>query len=444
MKKGLAKVVSLLVLGGVLLSGCGTNTTASTTTAGASDSSGESTGAATQATAAAGDTVTLNVFNPQPRFEEQYAAYLDQFCVYYEEQTGVKVEYNLEMPTADTAAQILKTRLTTGDAPDVFTVHAINEKQDYFNAGYLEDLSGEAWVDTLFESAQAAVTENGGKVVCLPLESLTWGYLYNKDIYTELGLKVPMTLDEMNSNIAAIEAAGYTPFLSTYAESWIPQLFLPLTVGAFVKTTNTDFVTKMSGDTGSFSEISGMFDIIDLVNAHTNEDALDFGNDNGCVEFATGNYAMWVQGPWDSESILTADPEFNLGVAPLPVSNDASQTVINNSVSTSWAVSSTSEHKDVAKAMIAYFLNADTSNEFFQSVQFNPLSSVHTFEPYPWIAEATTYVEAGKSVVDPSIPQAVKDESGIILQAYWQGTATKEQVMSDLDTTWKTYNATSK
>ncbi len=72
----------------------------------------------------------------------------------------------------------------------------------------------------------------------LPLESLTWGMLYNKDLFNELGIEPALTLSELKSNSEKITAAGKTPFLAAYNEAWIPQLFLPLTVGAYVNSSH--------------------------------------------------------------------------------------------------------------------------------------------------------------------------------------------------------------
>lgn len=383
--------------------------------------------------------VTLKLFIAQPRFREQYESYLDRFAEKYEEDKGIKVNYEMEMPSADTASQILKTRLTTGDSLDVFSILAINEKAQYYKAGYLEDLSDQLWVDTLYDSAKEAVTYDG-KIIGLPLESLTWGILYNKALFDELGIKPAMTISEMKANIKAIKEAGKTPFLASYNEAWIPQLFLPLTTGAYVNTTNPDFIEKMYADQGSYAELADMFNIIDLVHENTNSDGLEIGGSDGCAEFATGNYGMWVQGPWFSATILEADPDFKLGVAPLPASDNMEQSMINASVSTTLAVSSFSEHKEIAKDLVAFFLNPETSSDFFQSVQFNPIANVHKFDAYPWIDEAIQYVKEGKSYIDPSIPQAVKDESGKILQLYYTGNATKDDVILALDESWRIFN----
>jgi raffinose/stachyose/melibiose transport system substrate-binding protein len=233
-----------------------------------------------------------------------------------------------------------------------------------------------------------------------------------------------------------LKAAKVTPFLLTYKDAWIDQLFLPLTFGAFSNTSNKGLLDKMNKGTGSFKEISGMFDIIDLVNANGTSKGMDIGGDDGCAEFAQGKAAMWVQGPWYAESIKAVNKEIDFGVAPLPVNDDPNATMINLSVSTTLVLSKYSKNKDVSKALLNYMLDDNDSNAFYQSMSFNPVAKNHTFTPYPWVQDAMAYVKQNKSYQDPVIPQAVKDESGKILQSYYLKSVTKDDVIKDLDKTW--------
>jgi raffinose/stachyose/melibiose transport system substrate-binding protein len=379
--------------------------------------------------------VNLKILVMQPRFREQYETYFDLFAKEYEAKTGTKVTYELEMPTEE---QILKTRLATKDTIDVFSLHAINDIPSFYKAGYLEDLSDEKFVDAIYDGAKESVMIDG-KVVAAPLESLSWGYLYNIDIFDELGLEPAMTISEMEANCKVLKEAGYTPFLLSYNEAWIPQLFLPLITGGFVSNAYPDFVDKMNANETSYGTID-LFSIIDLVNTNGNENALEVGGGDGCAEFANGDYGMWVQGPWFADTILESNSDFNLGVAPLPISENPEETKINMAVSTSLSVSKTSEHKEVARALVSFMFDVEHTSDFFQSVKFSPISKYHTYKNYPWVDAANVYVSQGKSYKDLTIPSAVKDESGKMLQSYFFGDVTQEEVIEALDHAWKSFN----
>lgn len=158
------KGVLSTMLVGTLLAGCGANSSGS-------DSSGSG---------GDGKTVNLKMFIAQPRLKEHYDKYINAFVAKEKKDKNIDVTVQLEMPPADNAAQILKTRLASNDAPDVFALHAVNEIPPFYKAGYLEDLSGQPFVNKLMDSVKPSVTTKDGKVVAVPLETISWGYLYNK------------------------------------------------------------------------------------------------------------------------------------------------------------------------------------------------------------------------------------------------------------------------
>ncbi|MNC06915.1 Multiple sugar-binding protein precursor [compost metagenome] len=436
--KKMSKGLLVTFLAATLLAGCGSNNGGN-----AGNAAGDNTSSGSGSASA--KSVTLKMFIAQPRFKEQYDNYIAEFVKKEKADKNIDVSVQLEMPTADNASQILKTRLASNDAPDIFAIHAVNEIPSYYKAGYLEDLTSQPFVGKLLDSVKPSVTTTDGKVVALPLETLSWGYLYNKKIFTEQGLTPPTTLTEMKTVIEKLKAKNITPFVLSYKESWIPQLVLPLAVGGMMKTEDPEFVNKMNKDEGSFSEMkSAIFDVFDLINENGTAKATEVGGDDGAAAFAAGKGAMWLMGPWYAETILKSNPDLDFGVAPLPINDNPEATLINLSASTSLAVSPTSKNKEVALDFLNYVLDDQASNGLFQAMKFNPVSTVHTYESYPWITEATTYVKAGKSVQDPAIPQSVKDEVGKGLQAYYAGQMSQDDVLKALDKAWKSYNKVNK
>ncbi|OMF27161.1 sugar ABC transporter substrate-binding protein [Paenibacillus sp. FSL H8-0548] len=429
--KKMIKGLLITVLATTLLAGCGNN----------ANNSGDAEGAPNVGEA---KSVKLKMFIAQPRFKEHYDKYVNDFIAKEKAEKNIDVSIQLEMPTADNAAQILKTRLASNDAPDIFALHAINEIPSYYKAGYLEDLSDQPFVGKLLDSVKPSVTTTDGKVVAVPLETLSWGYLYNKKMFSDLELTPPTTLTEMKAVVEKLKANNISPFVLSYKESWIPQLVLPLAAGAIINTENADFIDRMNKDEGSFTEMKAMFDIFDLINANGTDKATEVGGDDGAAAFATGKGAMWLQGPWYAETILKSNPDLDFGVAALPINDNPEATLINLSASTSLAVSKSTKNKEVALDFINYVLDDTASNDFFQALKFNPISAVHTYDSYPWVNDAMVYVKEGKSYQDPAIPQSVKDEVGKGLQAYYAGQLTQDDVIKALDKAWKSYNKVNK
>lgn len=380
--------------------------------------------------------VELSVFMSFPRFQEQFEDYFELFQAKMLEEENVDVTINLEMPSSDTAQQLLQARLSSGDAPDIFTLHAIANIPDYYEAGYLADLSDAEFVDTVYDSVLESVTYDD-KVVALPLESLAWGYLYNKDIFEQYNLTPPSTLSEMEAVVATLNANDETPFVLAFQESWIPQLMMALALGGMINSEAPDFMDNMNAGTGSYGDIDEVFDIIDLIMANGTDRAFETGSAAGSADFANGAAAMWVQGPWMAESILDVNPDINFGVAPLPVTDNPDTTMINLSTSTSLAVSPDSENKDIAIKLLNFILDPEHSNDLFSELKFNPLSTVHTYESLPWIDEAMTYVADGKAYLEKALPTGVTDETAVMLQEYFAGTKTRQQAIDAIDAVWR-------
>lgn len=380
--------------------------------------------------------VELKVFMTFPRFKDQFEQYFAQFKEKQLAEKNIDVTIQLEMPNADQAKQILQSRLSSGDAPDLFTLHA-NDIPTYYDAGYIADLTGQPFVGKLYE-AVAETVKYDGKVAALPMESLSWGYLYNKKLFRDNGITPPQTLDEMKAAAEKLQAAGVKPFLLAFQESWIPQLMMALSLGGTVSASHPDWIEKMNGGEASYADVRSVFDIIDLIMASGSDKPFETGNEAGSADFANGKAAMWVQGPWNAETILKVNPDMEFGVAPLPVSNEASDTMINLATSTSLALSPNSANKEVALDLLNYMLDDKDSSALFEELKFNPIATVHTYEVFPWVNEASEYVSQGKAYLDLKLPNGVTDETAKQLQSYYVKDATQDDVIAALDKVWRT------
>lgn len=435
--KKLISVIFALALVVSCFAGCGTSPAATPASSGAPSGSAP---ASAPAAPASPEKVNLNVFLSYQQFADQFDAYFAQFKGKMQAEKNVEVSINLETPGSDQYQSILQTRLASGDGPDVYALHAKADLPTYVLAGYTLDLSDQPFVGKLYEGAKTAVAVDG-KVYAVPLESVSWGYLYNKDIFSEVGITPVNTLDEMKSNIEKLKNAGYTPFQLAFSDAWVPQLMTALTLGDVVAGKIPDWLDRMYKDEGSYSEVAEIFDVIDLIIENGTPRAMETNAQQGAADFADGKAAMFIQGTWSAESILTVNPDFNLGVAPLPINNDPGCTRIDLSTSTCVVVNPESTQKETALDLVNYLLDDNDSSGLFQELKFNPLATVHDYPQFPWVEEATkNYVEKGRTFKDLKIPNSVTDEQGKLLQSYYTKQVTKEQIMDQLDAAFKAAN----
>ncbi|MDF2485869.1 MAG: extracellular solute-binding protein [Herbinix sp.] len=386
--------------------------------------------------------VELSIMMSFPQYMDQWETYCKQFEDKMLSEENIKVKINLEMPSSDQYDSVLQARLTGDDAPDLYTIHSNNIKT-YNEAGYLTDLSSEALAGKIFDNVKKTVSVDE-KLLALPIESTAWGVLYNKDIFEACGLQVPNTLDELNNVCKVLKEKGYTPFLLAYQEQWVPQLMTALSIGGKVSGELPDWLDRMYADNGSYSEISDIFGVIDVVMQNGTERAMEEGSEAGSADFANGKAAMYLQGTWASNTIITTNPEMNMGVYALPVNNNQASTLINLSTSTTLGVYPDSENLDIALKFANYVLDDKASSALFQGCGFNPIATVHDYETSSWVKEAYQYVEAGRSYQDLVLPNAVTDEQGKLLQEYYVGAVTKEEIIEALDAKFQEANKLSK
>jgi raffinose/stachyose/melibiose transport system substrate-binding protein len=386
--------------------------------------------------------VELNIMMSFPQYMDQWETYCKQFEDKMLAQENIKVKVNLEMPSSDQYDSVLQARLTGDDAPDLYTIQCNNLKT-YYDAGYLTDLSSEILAGKIYDNVKKTVTIDD-KLMAVPIESTAWGVLYNKDIFDECGLQAPDTLDDLNNMCQVLKDKGYTPFLLAYQEQWVPQLMTALSIGGKVSGGVPDWLDRMYQDNGSYSEISDIFGVIDVIMQNGTDRAMEEGSEAGSADFANGKAAMYVQGTWAANTIMTTNPNMNMGVFALPVNNDKACTLINLSTSTTLAVYPDSKNLDIALKFADYVLDDKDSSALFQSCTFNPIANVHNYDTSSWVKEAYQYVADGRSYQDLVLPSSVTDEQGKLLQEYYTGAVTKDEIMKKLDAKFKEANEAGK
>lgn len=396
-------------------------------------------GAGTKEQASPAKKVTLNVMMSFPRFTEEMEAYVAQFEAKMLEEKGIEVEVELEMPSSDQYRNILQTRLSSNDAPDLFTLHATADLPTYVEAGYVADLSTQPLAAKLYPDVRTSVSVDE-KVYAVPFESTVWGYLYNKDIFEACGITAPDTLDEMKEVVRVLKQNGYTPFQLAFQEQWVPQLMTALLLGGKVSGEIPDWVDRMYADQGSYREVADIFEMINLVMSNGTPRAMETGSEQGAADFANGKAAMYIQGTWSAESILSVNPEIRIGVGALPVNNNEDCTRVNLATTTSLAVYADTPQKEMAMEFANYILDDEDSSALYESLKFNPVASCHDFDQYDWAKDASRYVAEGRAYMDLVLPQAVTNEQGKLLQSLYVKQVTVDQFITIMDQTFKAAN----
>ena len=121
---------------------------------------------------------------------------------------------------------IVKTRLSTGEMSDVFFYNSGSLLQALNPEESMVEITGDPMLDDVVDAFIPTVTQNG-KVFGVPFGTgMGGGVLYNRAIFEEQGLEVPLTWEEFAANNDALKAAGVTPVGASFGTTWTSQLFV--------------------------------------------------------------------------------------------------------------------------------------------------------------------------------------------------------------------------
>ncbi|HEX2915389.1 MAG TPA: extracellular solute-binding protein [Chloroflexia bacterium] len=247
-KPVILRLTSVLVVLAMLLSACGE----ATNTPGAAPGATNAAATGTQSTAAAsGAPVILSLLTGDDQTaKDQTNALVNAYKTLHS-----NVTINIETrPGGTDGDNQVKTRLATGEMNDIFFYNSGSLLQALKPTQTLVDLSKEPFISNLADVFVPTVSQNG-QIFGVPLGAgQGGGILYNKKVFSQLGLSVPKTWAEFESNNEKIKAAGITPVLQSYggSDTWTSQLFV-LADYYNVAQANSNFATDYTSNKIKFA-----------------------------------------------------------------------------------------------------------------------------------------------------------------------------------------------
>ena len=150
----------------------------------------------------------------------------------FEAETGIHIDYQI-IP-ADQYFNVLKTKLNSGEATDIFGGQAGKSdlKLNYNVEKNAVDLTGEEWI-TRADPNSVDMVSLDGKVYGAEIWDIVGANYfvvnYNKAIFEKLGISVPKTYAEFKAANDKILAAGITPIYEPVSDGWHHVLMFPMT-----------------------------------------------------------------------------------------------------------------------------------------------------------------------------------------------------------------------
>lgn len=256
------------------------------------------------------------------QFQVEYAEQVKNMAKAYEEEhPNVKIEVEV---IGDDYYDILKTKASSGDMPDVFMTAGYNEINTYKE--YITDLSDQEFVDNIADGAKECVSLDG-KVVGLPVQMSGNGIVYNKKIFEDNNLEIPTTVSELEEVCKTLEKKGIVPFTNQFKDGWLLGQFYNYAVANMDDTTG--YINTLNSGEAKIADTQEMKDImkvLDLMLTYGQEKPLDASWNEAAAMFAQGKQAMIFEGIWAYDTIAQIAPDMEVGLFALPITDDAADT----------------------------------------------------------------------------------------------------------------------
>lgn len=325
--------------------------------------------------------VTIEYFNQKTEMADTLQKVINNF-----EKENPKI--HVKMTTVPSAGIVLKTRVLSGDVPDVINIYPQNmDFQEWAKAGYFKDMTGQDYLNRL-KNHYADKYAINNKVYSVPLTANVSGIYYNKTKFKELGLEVPKTFAEFQDLVQKIKDSGNTPFAVAGTEGWTLNGFHQLSL-----ITITGSADK-ANDYLRYSQPNS----ISAKDTILKEDAkrlnlLADGSQNGwrgasyndaVVAFANGDALMMPQGSWALPAINQQEPKFEVGMFAFPGVAEGKEATVGAG-DLAMSLSATSKHPKEAEAFIRYlttpeamqvYYDVDGSPVAVEGVKENPNSAL--------------------------------------------------------------------
>ena len=358
MKKRILSVLITVVLTASALSGCGSSPTPAENSSSDNGQTGNSSVDNTSDTETSGEEITLTIWDT---FVDGSLgkAQEDIIAAYQAAHPEVKVERVAK--EGSTLSETLKAAFMGGDAPDIVYYEAgIGTVGNYVKAGYYQDLTDtyekSGWKNSIM-SACWEIPSADNFIWGVGNEMETMSLYVNQDIFDELNLSIPKTVEELTADMQIIKDAGYNVLANTLDSQWYNNMnFIGTILYAFM--TQEEISDCMNND-GSWDKesvraavscIKGWLDK-GYFPAHPEVDG-----DQEQMFFG-GDYAVWVTGNWEVGNI-TEKTDFNTAIYPFP----GSETCVDGGSQVNFAggaylVYSESGVKDAAYEFIDFSIN---------------------------------------------------------------------------------------
>ncbi len=311
----------------------------------------------------------------------------------FEEETGIAIDFQLSPD--DQYQTIIKSKLNTGEGPDIFMSYSGTKLRDYNPEKNVVDLSGESWVSKL---EKWAVDGNSikGKLYAQNTAGVddTNGVLYKKSVFKRLGIEVPSNYEEFKGVCDKLKEAGITPVYEFVKDLWHTHYWME-GASALALQSDPDLYEKLNTNKIGFADVpefvKAMEQLQEMEKAgYFGENHMSNIYDNSYAALEDETYGMIIiHGSYPNEmknNIDTINPD-DYSMFPSPLVDN--QYITLTAGGTARCINANSKHVEEAKKYFDFLAREDNLKRLYEA--------------------KTTYVSSSVAGIEASPTQAFKD-----------------------------------
>lgn len=264
----------------------------------------------------------------------------------------------------------MKTRMASGDLPDMWVTHGWSVMR---YSEYLMPLEDQDWYSKIDASLLPSITDEDGHIYILPITEAVCGVIYNKDVLSNAGVdptkirtwddltNACQTIKDSNPDITPIEMSCNTSGVNNYMLECMLPTFLtnedaPNQQAEALKDGTFDF-TKDGRD--AFEIIAKWAD-----SGFFNEDALTADLTTAQNALGEGNAAFLIYSTECIPAMLTNTPDANIGVMPSPAATEDGKSYygVGEGNASCWAIYKDTEYEDECKQFLEFLAKPENAD----------------------------------------------------------------------------------
>lgn len=273
-------------------------------------------------------------------------------------ETGIEVKV---LENGDDLNQVYETSLLAGDEADVLLVGLLEKQLDWVKNGAVVPLNDQVdeWglTDSIPEQSIADWTDSDGQLRGLPYAGFTWPWWYNTDLFTQAGVEVPTTTDELVTAVAALKDKGFGG-IAIGGNDWSGQKLFLQFLETYMKPDEAKKVFAEGNTCANEDAMKGIELFTQLRDAGVFVDGVEgLTADQASALYFSGEAAISPMGSWSyvsTEDALASTTELS-GMPVVPDGAYDKPMAYDGSTSAGWWVSPNGEKKmDAVGKLVQY------------------------------------------------------------------------------------------